>query len=368
VAQVRIRPFKPVQETFRVPQGAKLADIKRQARAWAAAEERRLRALRVKGGDDTDNDLSRRTVGEVINAYLEDPKVNERKTFDDIDRLVTWWLAEFKDTRIIDFGVKKIYAAREKLVTEKVTPATVNRHLSQMRACWNWARNSGKVPQGRAWPTNLQLKENNERKRFLDDKELAALLKAAEPTPLLRAAILLSVGTGMRQGEMLRLTWKDIDLDGGKAVILEAKSNTPRTVHVPATAMAALRKLRKPKARATSRVFMLDAATALNAWTLENRWSKIREAAGLEDFKWHDLRHSCASFLARKGASLLEIGSVLGHKSPSMTQRYSHLTQGQPVTGHTELDALLRGRGTKVATYFIPASVIEGLNFKKPKP
>ncbi|HEY6451534.1 MAG TPA: site-specific integrase [Steroidobacteraceae bacterium] len=344
VAQVRIRPFRPTQETFRVAPGAKLADVKKEARAWAEAEEKRLRALRVKGGDDIDDDISRRTVGEVIGAYLEDPKVTSLKTFDDVDRLATWWLAEHKATRIIDFGVKKIFAAREKLVAEKVTPATVNRYVDSMRACWNWARNSGKVPQDRAWPTKLRLDENNERKRFLDDSELAALLKAAESNPVLHAAILLSVGTGMRQGELLRLTWKDVDLDGGKVVLLETKNGTPRTVHVPATAVAALRKLRTTKTPVTSPVFMLDAETPLNAWTLENRWSKIRDAAGLEDFKWHDLRHSCASFLARRGASLLEISSVLGHKSLSMVKRYAHLTQGKPVTGHTELDALLSGK------------------------
>jgi integrase len=344
VAQVRIRPFKAVQETFRVPPGAKPSDIKRQAQAWAEAEEKRLRALRLKGGDDTDNDISRRTVGEVINAYLEDPKITQLKTFDDIDRLLTWWLTDHKSTRIIDFGVKKIYAAREKLVAEKITPATVNRYVDAMRASWNWARNSGKVPQDRGWPTKLRLAENNERKRFLDDKELAALLEAAERNPVMRAAILLSVGTGIRQGELLRLQWKDVDLDGGKITLLVTKNKEARTVHVPTTVVAALRKLRKSKVAASSPVFMLDADTPLNAWTLENRWSKIRDAAGLEDFKWHDLRHSCASFLARRGASLLEISSVLGHKSLSMVKRYAHLTQGKPVTGHTELDALLGGK------------------------
>ena len=75
---------------------------------------------------------------------------------------------------------------------------------------------------------------------------------------------------------------------------------------------------------------------------LAYHWKQIREAAGLTNFKWHDLRHTCASFLAQNGATLLEIGGVLGHQSATVTLRYSHLVQGAPVTGHAALDAKLR--------------------------
>ena len=81
---------------------------------------------------------------------------------------------------------------------------------------------------------------------------------------------------------------------------------------------------------------------AVNNDFIERRWSTLRTEVGLVDFRWHDLRHTCASLLAQRGANLFEIGSVLGHKSPSMTMRYSHLVQGEPVTGATRLDDALR--------------------------
>jgi site-specific recombinase XerD len=62
----------------------------------------------------------------------------------------------------------------------------------------------------------------------------------------------------------------------------------------------------------------------------------------LRDFRWHDLRHSCASFLAQQGATLLEIASVLGHRSTVVTRRYAHLVQGAPVTGHAALNEKLQ--------------------------
>ena len=76
---------------------------------------------------------------------------------------------------------------------------------------------------------------------------------------------------------------------------------------------------------------------------LETGWRRVRTLAGISDFRWHDLRHTAASFLAQSGASLLEIGAVLGHRSPSVTARYAHMVQGAPVTGHDKVDAKLRG-------------------------
>ncbi len=340
--QVRIKPFAPCQKTFRVVTNTKAA--LKAAKQWGKDEEKRLRTEIEKGQNVVRDDITRLTVGKLINTYLADPDVTGLRTFKDIDRLLSWWLKQHVSTRILDFNVPTIRAARDKLREEKPTPATANRYVSAMRACWNWGLNTGFIPQDRAWPRKLLLTEPPRRTKFLTDEQLAALLKAAGPNPTMHAAILLSVATGIRQGELLGLHWKDIDLDGGKLTLLKTKYKTPRTVHVPATAIAALRALKKAKVVSTTHVFLVGAGIPLKVSTLEQRWRKIRDAAGLVDFHWHDLRHSCASFLARRGASLLEIGSVLGHKSPSMTYRYSHLVQDQAVKGHAELDALLSGK------------------------
>ena len=72
-------------------------------------------------------------------------------------------------------------------------------------------------------------------------------------------------------------------------------------------------------------------------------WFTVREA-GIVDFHWHDLRHTCASYLAQNGATLLEIADVLGHKTMQMVKRYAHLVQGAPVKGHAALDEMLKGK------------------------
>ncbi|MGH8260110.1 MAG: tyrosine-type recombinase/integrase, partial [Steroidobacteraceae bacterium] len=179
---------------------------------------------------------------------------------------------------------------------------------------------------------------------YLTDDELAALLKAAaEHSPTMHAAILISLGCGIRQGELRRLKWADVDLEKQRLRVLLSKNNESRSVYMPAATVEALRVLKRAPVVGQTVIADEEGQTVPKDW-LEYRWRLIREAAGLKDrdFHWHDMRHSCASFLAQQGANLLEIGSVLGHRSPSVTMRYAHLVESAPVTGHVKLDEKLR--------------------------
>jgi integrase len=336
VAQVRIKPFKPIAKSFPTKLGAK---------EWAQAKERELREQRKHGADRAD--LPSLTVKTLVDEFLADSETKALRYYDDLERLCAWWVNELGASKVGDIGVLKLRAARDRLKgsgSEARVAATVNRYLSAFRSCWNWGRTAGLVPQERGWPTRLMLTEPKGRTRFLTDAELARLLVLAQNhSQLMYTAVIVSIATGVRQGELLRLKWADIDLDAGKLTLLLTKNDDARSVFIPSIAIDALRTLRSAKVVSPTTVFLADAGTALNKSMLEARWNKIRKEAGLANFRWHDLRHTCASFLAQKGATLLEIGSVLGHRSPAVTQRYSHLVQGAPVTGHTGLDAKLRG-------------------------
>jgi integrase len=175
----------------------------------------------------------------------------------------------------------------------------------------------------------------------LNDDELKAVLTEAEKhSPWMHAAVIVSLGTGLRQGELLRLEWKDVDFEKKTVTVLISKNKKRRIVHLPDPAIDALKTLRHsivgPK-----HIFTDDKGAPADKFFLAYRWRTVRDAAKLEDFRWHDLRHSCASFLAQNGASLLEIGAVLGHSSPVVTQRYAHLVSGKPVTGSAALAAKL---------------------------
>jgi integrase len=205
-------------------------------------------------------------------------------------------------------------------------------------------RAAGFIPPEKAWPTRLLLSEPRERVRFLNDTDLKAVLEAAEAhAPWMHAAVLVSLARGLRQGELLRLKWKDVDYVKGAVTVLISKNTKRRIVHLPAPAIEALKKLRRDGVVGPKLVFVRPNGVPANKSFLTFHWNEVRKAAKLTDFRWHDLRHSCASFLAQNGASLVEIGSVLGHSSPSITARYAHMVAGRPVTGADKLAEKLRG-------------------------
>lgn len=331
VALVRLKGFKSTSRTFPTAQAAT---------EWASATRGELIGQRERGAARPD--LPKLTVGGLIREYLADPVITALRSFETYHDRLDWWIAHYGTTKVLDFNVLVLREARAALQSGRA-PATTNRYVAAMRAVWNWGRSAALVPAERTWPTKLMLTEPKGRTRYLSDEELKGLLTAAKArSATMYAMVIASLATGLRQGELLRLTWADLDFERSRLRILRTKTDTARAVHLPATAVEALKALRRRNVVSATRVFLTDEGEPFTKNLLHGPWYSVRKAAGLVDFRWHDLRHSCASFLAMKGATLLEIGSVLGHKSPSMTLRYAHLVEGAPVTGHTELDEKLR--------------------------
>jgi integrase len=336
-ATVRLKGFRSASKSF--PTWA-------EAKQWAEALKRELRKQRNRG-TGLHQDVARMTVAGLLHAFLEDPETQALRYHADLQALLAWWEGHYGATKVLELNVLALREARATLHPRRA-PATVNRYLSAMRAAWNWGRAAGLVPSDLLWPSRLMLTEPKGRTRYLSDSELQAVLEAAAAqSPTMHAAVLVSVGCGVRQSELRRLKWTDVDLDKQRLRVLITKNNESRSVYIPQSAVDVLRTLKRAPVVGQHVIADEQGQAVAREW-LTYRWHAIRDAAKLADFRWHDLRHSCASFLAQQGASLLEIGSVLGHKSPSVTMRYSHLVQGAPVTGHAALDEKLRGGGGKL--------------------
>lgn len=330
-ATVRIKPFPPACKTF---------GRRSEAKDWADALERELRKQRARGA--VRRDVTKMTVAGLITEYIEDPETKALRYFDSLSLLLAWWTGHYGAAKVMEFNVLTLREARAGLRPGRAA-GTVNRYLSAMRSAWNWGRSAGLVPQEQTWPTRLMLTEPKGRVRYLNDAELAELLKAAAAqSPTMHAAILVSLGCGVRQSELRRLKWANVDLDKQRLRVLLTKNNESRSVYIPKATVDALKALKRAPVVGQTVVADEKGQPVEKEW-LEYRWRLIRAAAGLKDFRWHDLRHSCASFLAQQGANLLEIGSVLGHRSASVTLRYAHLVESAPVTGHVKLDEKLRG-------------------------
>ncbi len=330
IAWVRIKPFKPLSKAFTTREAAK---------DWAEDQARQLREHRRRG--EPSSDLTQMSLSELIQEYLDDPETQKLSSFDGYDRLLSWWKDCYGAERVLEIGARTLRKARSDLLVGR-EPATVNRYLAALRSCWNWGRATETIPLRLVWPPRLMLQEPRGRVRFLSDEEMDRLLKAAHAYSMaMYVAILFSIATGVRMSELRRCRWSDVELDKQQVRILLAKNGEARGGYLPPTVIPALRLLKRSQLVGLHVITDNNGQAVSKGW-IEFRWKRIRREALLHDFRWHDLRHSCASLLAQNGSNLLEIGSVLGHRSPASTKRYAHLVEQRPVTGHPKLDEKLR--------------------------
>lgn len=206
-------------------------------------------------------------------------------------------------------------------------PATVNRYLTSLGGVYRWARRRRILPRGFVSPTRGidRAPVNNGRVRYLDEAERQRLLAASRVSAWSRLDLLvvMAITTGARRGELLALTWRDLDLEHRQAYVRSSKNGEPRVLVLVAPVLAEIERIRSR--RPDDFIFASDKRPG-RAMRVERAFRDACEAARIEKFRFHDLRHTCASYLAQQGASLLEIADVLGHKQMQMVRRYAHLS------------------------------------------
>lgn len=164
------------------------------------------------------------------------------------------------------------------------------------------------------------------RVRFLNDDERNQLLQACRNSNnyKLYPIVVLAISTGMRQGEILNLRWPDVDLKTGFAILHETKNGERRRVPIIGHSLDELREYAKVRRLDSDLVFPGETGKPAE---IRRPWLAALTEAGIDDFRFHDLRHTAASYLAMNGATPGEIAEVLGHKTLAMVKRYAHLSE-----------------------------------------
>lgn len=265
---------------------------------------------------------------------------------------LTWWSERLQGLRLDEVSDDHIHDALEALAADParywagkdasgkpiykakrrpMAPATVNRYCASIAAVFTWAIRKRVAPKGWDHPCRRveRRPENNEKTRFLSRVERERLLEACKASawPKLYVLALLALTTGARKGELLGLRWADVELDAGVLHVGRSKNGDPKVLPMVPAALEELRRLEGP---AGALVFA-STRRPDQAYAFEPRWLEALRLAKIRGFRFHDLRHSCASYLAQHGATLLEIADVLGHRQISMTKRYSHLAASHRV-------------------------------------
>jgi integrase len=356
VAQVRVKGFKPTSKTFNARDFGSPKDALKAAEAWGESQELELRNFRNRG-NAVRGDVATLTFGELVTEYLKDESATVLATFNERQLQLAWFVNRYGNVRAIEFANPvRLRDARDQLRKDgagdgPLGPSTANRYFAAVRKCWNWGRSAGLVPKDSVWPPGLMLTEPKGRKRYLTGEELTRALNEARKDEviggeLLRCAVMFAVGVGCRQSELLRVRWQDINEKASTVAIHVTKTDTSRRTHLPPAvgdALKALRTASNVRPLPSAYVFADAAGHPIRQHSLVDAWQRLRTRAGLPDVRWHDLRHSAASFLVQAGATLAEVANQLGHRNTATTARYAHLVEGAKPTGADALNEKLRG-------------------------
>ena len=285
-------------------------------------------------------DAKKRSVNEAIDRFLKEHE--HKRSYSDDLRYGNWWKEQFAsaEVKLLDDVTPDLVKdiRDDELMRETsrgpISKATVNRKLAFLRSVlnaaareWQWI---DKAPKVKLLPGEL------ERRRFLEPNEVVRLVECL-PRPYADMA-LLAVSTGLRQANVFRLRWDQVNLQRKVATFPDEvmKNGLPFSCALNETAMSVIRKW---IGQDTEYVFVKD-GQAIHE--LPSRmWAKAVKDAGLDDVRWHDLRHTWASLLRQSGVDLADLQEMGGWESGVMVQRYAHLNVDHLAGKAAVMDGLL---------------------------
>ena len=264
--------------------------------------------------------------------------------------------AALLDTRLGDFNARSVEKWRSKRLADGAGKVSLNRNLAYLKAALSRAADWEYI-EGRPLRSVKPFKEDTGGKvRYLTPDEEGRLLEALDEReeeirterdsanawrrergyaemPNLRAVIfadhlkpmtLLSMHTGLRRGEVFSLEWVDVDFAHCDLVVMAKTAKSGKSRHVPLNGVA--RKVLedwKEQSEGTGLVFPNSEGKRFD--NIRRAWGSLLDRAGIDNFRWHDLRHHFASKLVMAGVDLNTVRELLGHSDLKMTLRYAHL-------------------------------------------
>lgn len=327
-ALVRLKGHKPRTATF-----LKRAD----AVTWGQETETKIRQSKYFPERFLESD--RNTLGDLLDRYKSEvlPKSRAKGQLGQLE----WWKDQLGEYKLKDLTPSLIAKLRDKLTQEQSdrtgrnrTSATVNRYLALLSHAFTIA-----IKEWQWMPVNpvLQISKPREaqgRTRFLSENErerLLAICKLSESVHLF-TIVTLALSTGMRKGEILGLKWENINLQNRRITLDRTKNGERRVVPLVGKAYEQIRNLYLKLEPDKDSLLFPSPHNSNQPISIRTAWETAIKKVGISNFRFHDLRHSTASYLAMNGASLLEIAEILGHKTLQMVKRYSHFSEDHKAT------------------------------------
>lgn len=234
-------------------------------------------------------------------------------------------LPYFGDTYLDDISPRMIESYRIKRERDGVKSPTINREHGLLKSMFNRAiawEMTGENP-----AKKVRMAKEKARNRFLTREEIQCLLRASETdwAPYLKPILVMALSTGMRKGEILKLTWDDVDFNRRAIQVKQTKIDEPREVPMTDWLFDTLQDWRNKNLDRTSEyVFINKVGQPLG--NVRKAFATALKKAGIADFRFHDLRHTAASQMYMSGLDIKLIKEICGWKTLAILDRYAHLT------------------------------------------
>jgi integrase len=288
-------------------------------------------------------------LGEVWAKYLPWAKEHKKTWDDDMLNYHKHLEPRFGKKRmdaIAPIDVERMKLDLKKSVNKNGKPysrATIKHQIVLLKRLYSlakrWGLYEGANPMDRVEVPKL----DNHKTEFLSDDEVSRLLQTLETWPCRGSAafVKFTLLTGMRRGELFKLTWDDIDFERGMVTLREPKGGKTQTIPVSPMALEVLKGLE------VTSPYVFPGKEGQQRTDFKGPWLRIRKTAGLpENFRFHGLRHHFASTLVSAGYDLLVVQKLLTHKDSRTTQRYAHLSPGALKEAATKSGELLQPKIT----------------------
>ena len=278
---------------------------------------------------------------ELVEKYLQWIQ-GRHKSANSKQYRINQMLSHFGNLPLRRFNTLLVEQYQTDLINRRLKPASVNKNISILKHMFRKAVEWEIVEEEtlkRVRKVKL-LEENNRRLRYLPVTECQELINSCEPH--LKPIVITALHTGMRKSEILLLKWDNVDLKHGFILLEITKNGERREIPINPT----LRSVLQGITRRLDVPYVFFDKTGNAYQNVKRSFATALRRAKIQDFKFHDLRHTFASHLVMAGVDITTVKELLGHKSLTMTLRYAHLAPGHKVKALDLLDITINGKST----------------------
>ncbi len=297
---------------------------KAEALAWASEIQAKIR-LGIYQDEGQSKPIRESNFEEAANHYIQTHSVYKKSSCSEIG-IIRILIKRWADLDVAELNKSHVIALRDELLSLGRAGSTVNHYFNAISKIYQMLIEEWGLP-----VTNpikgLKRVPNNKGRCIRVNRDIESLLLAgcqAIDTPLLASIIEFAIQTGMRRGEVMGLSWSDVDIANRKAYLYKTKNGEPRQVPLTLRAIKVLKALPKTD----DRVFPMTFDCLRSQFNrLRNHLKEGWDGYGanpFNDLRFHDFRHEALSRLSDAGLNVIELSHISGHKTLAMLKRYTH--------------------------------------------